>query len=107
MSTQVIHRFIAAQHQIKVPHVPDWKLRDLLWRRCGGAKFVGIQEDMTGPDGERALILFNPPGPGPTTTLAVPRVIFDFSIFLGCVLAQHKIEFNRQKTEMARLGVRI
>ena len=104
MATATLHRFIQQQQGTTVPPFPEWRIKRILFSQCKGARFVGIQKGLNYSD---SLVLFNPPGKGPQSTLAVPLCVFSYDSFLATILVQHKIAFHELRMAAAAAGVRL
>jgi hypothetical protein len=96
-SNSNVTRLASPPQQTVVPAFPAWKIKQLLFTKCQGARFVGVQQGLN-PDA--ALVLFNPPGKGRQTTLSVPLFLFSYNPLLAVVLVQHKITMNQLNSEL-------
>ena len=80
---------------------PVYRIKQLIHARLRGAAFVGIQ---SGFGIVEDLVLFNAPGKGRVTTLAIPRRAFDLSPEAAIAICEHKIFIAHTKAWLGELG---
>ena len=89
MATHTLPFEISRTQGPSVPVAEIGRIKSVLWARCSGCRFVGIQKAYGARLGDQ--ILFQTPGIGPTTTLAVPVALWNFDVDVFVALVQHKI----------------
>ena len=72
MDTATLPCFSPEYSAIDFP-IKKWHLRELLWSRCRGCTFLGLQQGLTPSD---TVILFLPPAESLQSTMSVPLAAF-------------------------------
>ena len=72
MDTATLPCFSPEYPAIALP-IKTWRLKELLWSRCRGCTFLGLQQGLTPSD---TIILFLPPGECLQSTMSVPLAAF-------------------------------
>ena len=67
--------------------IPEWKLRRILWHRCGGCIYLGVQCGLRPSD---SIVLFDAPSQ-PGRTLAIPLTAFAQGEDIAVAIIRHKL----------------
>jgi hypothetical protein len=98
MATRTVSPVPCSAQQFVPAPVPEYLLKTLLWHKCGGARYLGIQRALKPEDD---LVLFQPPDRFRQTTLAIPLISFQLDLVVACVLVIDKIAQAEHRFDIA------